>query len=57
MTDTIRMWAEVWKWILYVGAGAFLALMVFVIIKGIFDVRSLFASLNKPREADPHNRK
>ena len=53
MTDTIRIWAEVWKWLLYVGLGAFAVLMVFVTIKGISDIRSLFAALassDEPQE-------
>ena len=56
MSDTIQMWSNIWKWILLLGGGAFCLLVVFVFIRGLSDIRSLFAMLRKQGEEKAKSR-
>ena len=40
-------WAAFWKIVLYVGLGLFTVLSLWVIVRGLFDIRGMFAALRE----------
>lgn len=57
MIASLELWAGIWKWLLIVGGGAFLILMVYTIIAGAGDIRLLFASLKQTAETEGDEKK
>ena len=44
-------WVTVWKIVLYVGLGLFTALSLWVIVRGLTDIKSMFATLREEAES------
>ena len=40
-------WVTVWKVVLYVGLGLFTAMSLWVIVRGLTDIKSMFATLRE----------
>ena len=48
----MEQWAALWYAVLIFGIAVFAALSVYVIVGGFFDVRRMFAELERQRDAN-----
>jgi hypothetical protein len=50
MNENIEFWANFWKWLLILGSGGFVVLLLYTIVHGAIDIKRLLTELRKRRD-------